>query len=891
MKATHPEGPRADRPKPVVFLGPSMPVAAAAAVVDAEFRPPIQRGDLAAIEPGRVVAIIDGVFEQDLAVSPREIGEALDRGIVLFGGASMGALRAAEVPGIIGVGRVFEWYRDGVISRDDEVALLFDPCSGEAQTVPTVNVRFAVSRLISLGTITQATGARLVAAALEIPFKGRTWPRMLEAAGLLARRDSGDLMAMLDAHDLKRRDAQDVLEALDRHLRAGAEPRPRSEQKAPAPPPALAGAPPVAGEGALIWESGDHVSHDDLHDFLAFTGKLEAHARSVLARLAMTGALEAVDQSAATGAQRVLVSAAQRWGWGSSEEARVTLGDLGLDEQSLDDTCAREAAARTLVRRLVTEDAGAFRRALRADLFLDELALKREVMRLGALRSFARTAEEPPTPGERAEAKRVLCKVNGAFHFSELQRRWAAFGLEDPIAHEAFVDLLARARRAARPLAEAMTGQRRPPTSSAEGPHCRSLERCPKPAGERRFCLPLTQAEAHARRLGEVIGVTRIGMIGELGDLGSVQVAQAARPGNGWSSSYGSGKSRTPAGAVVGSILEEVEKWAQEQFHPEEGVLVGGYEELRGRLPCVDPGTLDLPFDTTYRPDLPLHWHPCDDLLGGRRVWVPLDALVMERRKNDIHYTRRGSRKHLATNGLGSGFHREEAILHGLCEYVERHAQRLSELFLANPGGLGSPPYTFVDLDRAPLAISTLAAELRRRDAVVRVLDITCEIGIPTFAATITRELQRADGFGAHPHPATAIEMALLEAAQTIASATAGGREDLSIHARSLGRHERPRPVSHQDAWFWLDPDAIRRPVDDIQGFSSDDVREDLTWCLDRIRAAGVERVLVADLTPPGIEPAHVVRVIVPGLETNNPFYTGPRARLLLARDLLPRWR
>jgi len=29
----------------------------------------------------------------------------------------------------------------------------------------------------------------------------------------------------------------------------------------------------------------------------------------------------------------------------------------------------------------------------------------------------------------------------------------------------------------------------------------------------------------------------------------------------------------------------------------------------------------------------------------------------------------------------------------------------------------------------------------------------------------------------------------------------------------------------------------------------------------------------------------------VPGLESNNPFHTGPRARLTLLRDLLPRWR
>ena len=65
----------------------------------------------------------------------------------------MGALRAAEVPGVIGAGLVYQWYRNGLIRRDDEVALLFDPASGRPLTVPTVNVRYASERLSSLGTI------------------------------------------------------------------------------------------------------------------------------------------------------------------------------------------------------------------------------------------------------------------------------------------------------------------------------------------------------------------------------------------------------------------------------------------------------------------------------------------------------------------------------------------------------------------------------------------------------------------------------------------------------------------------------------------------------------------------------------------------------------------
>jgi len=100
--------------RPIVFVGPSIPLA------------PIRRGQLDDIPSGAIVGIIDGVFAQTLAISPGEIRHAIDRGVVIYGAASMGALRAAEVPKVIGIGRIFEMYSTGAIERDDEVAVVFD---------------------------------------------------------------------------------------------------------------------------------------------------------------------------------------------------------------------------------------------------------------------------------------------------------------------------------------------------------------------------------------------------------------------------------------------------------------------------------------------------------------------------------------------------------------------------------------------------------------------------------------------------------------------------------------------------------------------------------------------------------------------------------------------
>jgi ribosomal protein S12 methylthiotransferase accessory factor len=82
--------------------------------------------------------------------------------------------------------------------------------------------------------------------------------------------------------------------------------------------------------------------------------------------------------------------------------------------------------------------------------------------------------------------------------------------------------------------------------------------------------------------------------------------------------------------------------------------------------------------------------------------------------------------------------------------------------------------------------------------------------------------------------------------------------------------------------------DAETKPFGAVRGFVSRDARTDLEWIFDRLEAAGCERLLVADYTVPEIRPARVVRAIVPGLETINPFFVGLRARSALLADLLP---
>jgi ribosomal protein S12 methylthiotransferase accessory factor len=148
-----------------------------------------------------------------------------------------------------------------------------------------------------------------------------------------------------------------------------------------------------------------------------------------------------------------------------------------------------------------------------------------------------------------------------------------------------------------------------------------------------------------------------------------------------------------------------------------------------------------------------------------------------------------------------------------------------------------------------------------------------------------------SDGFAAHPDPEVAVTMALLEAAQTKAGFIAGGREDYSLQARSLGRHERPRTAMPAAQAFWFGNDRPTQAFDRTPGYVTGDILDELRWMVGEVEAAGFGHVLLVDLTIDKIAPAYAVRAVIPGSETTNPLCTGDRGRVTCIRDLLPRGR
>lgn len=168
-----------------VFTGPTLRPQAGQKELDAIYLPPVSQGDVyrVAVKRPFAIGIIDGHFDRVPAVWHKEILWAMAQGIHVFGAASMGALRAAELDafGMKGIGWVYEAFRDGTLQDDDEVAVVHSDDympSSEAM----VNIRRTLEKAEHQEVIRSTTRSSLEQIAKQIFYPERTYHAILETA-------------------------------------------------------------------------------------------------------------------------------------------------------------------------------------------------------------------------------------------------------------------------------------------------------------------------------------------------------------------------------------------------------------------------------------------------------------------------------------------------------------------------------------------------------------------------------------------------------------------------------------------------------------------------------------------------------------------------------------
>jgi oxazoline/thiazoline synthase len=334
------------------------------------------------------------------------------------------------------------------------------------------------------------------------------------------------------------------------------------------------------------------------------------------------------------------------------------------------------------------------------------------------------------------------------------------------------------------------------------------------------------------------------------------------------------GKGKTPEQVRLSALAESVERYSG-VFDGTEPRIRATYDALNGA--AIHPNTCmsfsrrqfssrnenNMLDDRTrwvplpFRENEEIEWTPLWSLSKGTTRYLPTSYCYYGYRSDDPLFARGDS------NGCASGAVLEEAVLQGFLELVERDAVAIWWYNrLRRPG---------VDLDSMGDAyVGAFVREYHRLQRNVWVLDVTSDLGIPTFAA-ISKRYDKAEediiyGFGAHLDPAVAVVRALTELNQSLeAVPIATGPASMQSYRGSAESIKWWRSVTTVEAAYLVpDPLVPLQQLSEMRSLASEDLRDDITVCLDRAAARGIE-IFVLDQTRPDVG-FPVVRVVAPGL-------------------------
>jgi hypothetical protein len=177
---------------------------------------PAQLGSiyLAAKSGYRIIGLVDGIFGNVPTVWHKEILYVLDQGCVVCGSSSIGALRAAELNlfGMVGIGLCYRLYKAGVITDDDEVAVLHgDATMNYARfSEPLVNARFTLRTLRRHALLSPDQELEAVTRFKALHFSQRTFAEFKRTAiSAFGAREGNRIQTLFHSHyrDLKKEDA------------------------------------------------------------------------------------------------------------------------------------------------------------------------------------------------------------------------------------------------------------------------------------------------------------------------------------------------------------------------------------------------------------------------------------------------------------------------------------------------------------------------------------------------------------------------------------------------------------------------------------------------------------------------------------------------------------
>ena len=376
-------------------------------------------------------------------------------------------------------------------------------------------------------------------------------------------------------------------------------------------------------------------------------------------------------------------------------------------------------------------------------------------------------------------------------------------------------------------------------------------------------------------------GVTRVANVTGMDSVG-IPTIMVTRP-NSRSLSVSQGKGVDLDSAKASGICESVEQWHAERIA--RPLRLARFDELSHDSRVIDVGRLPSYLDR-FDPGRRTLWIEGYELTSVESCFVPFEMVHLD---FTLPFPEGSGCFMPGSNGLASGNTPVEAVLHGLCELIERDA-----LTLFYGMSWDEQWQRRIDLQSvADPSNRRLLEAFAQADIDVAVWEITSDVGVPAYLCSIIehsrdpfRPIGLARGSGAHVDASAALSRALTEAAQSRLTRIVGTRDDIQNADFELLRTERKFEEGRRQIAAPGQPPREFRPSRSRR----EHFEEDVAWLRDRLAFAGMPEIVLVDLSRPGL-PISVFRVVVPGLEASSevPGYRpGKRASAPAASNIVP---
>jgi YcaO-like protein with predicted kinase domain len=370
-------------------------------------------------------------------------------------------------------------------------------------------------------------------------------------------------------------------------------------------------------------------------------------------------------------------------------------------------------------------------------------------------------------------------------------------------------------------------------------------------------------------------GLSRIANITSLDVIG-IPVYICVRP-RGLSFSISAGKGLSHVDAMVSAAMESIEMDVAESLESDSTVFKS-YNELPvgERIPFE---LLPVISGSCFNGIRKINWVRGKLLGTDAPFFIPFDILTM----NTFAITSQLTSFAWGSNGLASSIDRDEAILSGLYEVIERDSLSCWSFFIKN--NTGSKLFA---LNQSTIPFSStnyLISKIVDAGLDIHLILLRNEINIPVVKCHILNNIDQArstaSGYGCHHNPEVALNRAITEAAQGRACFISGAREDI------LSTRFSTTDYAYAKGFF------SNLILEELPAYNNSVTctRDALNSIIDQFDSLGWHRPIIYEYI--NTEPFSVVKVICPslmpvsfsGMTLNHPrlkTFNPPRSRFQL---------